>query len=348
MLSIHELKGFSLFKNLANRYLEELLIDGVVERFSTGQGIFDKNQAAHKQYFLLDGYVNLIDTQYGVMTIKAKSRDASKALNACSAILQSVVAESSNVRVFSIDTAILERITLRSRLSANAEIEQANIDTGFHRALLHVEQADDWMSHLLESPLFSRIPLNQVQELFKRFDDRIRERGEVVMREGERGDFFYVIASGAVTVTNRIGTINLALGPGQYFGEEALLGSTLRNATVTMTQDGCLKRLSASDFMDLVKNPVVSYIEPDVLDSLDKPYTLLDVKIPLEYRDDHLPGCINIPLARLRSRISTLPRNSIYVVPDDGFGRADIAVYLLCQAGLDAVVLKNAFQLAAE
>jgi len=86
---------------------------------------------------------------------------------------------------------------------------------------------------------------------------------------------------------------------------------------------------------------VVRYVESKVLDKMDKPYKLLDVKMPMEYRIQHMPGAINIPLSRLRNSLAELGRTNIYVVPDDAGSRADIAAHLLCQAGFDAVILKN-------
>lgn len=344
MLSIAELKNFYPFKHIADCFLKELLVHAEVQCFHKGDLIYKRSLELEKQYFLVEGCVNLIDADYSLDRVQADTLEAARALNKRLQVSQSAVAESSTVRVLLIDTLLMERVIGSSKSAANAQVEQANIDSD-HCAVLQVEKADDWMSCLLQSPLFSRIPLTKVQELFLRFSDLRRRRGDIVVHEGERGDYFYVVASGEVAVTNCIGTLNLTLGPGEYFGEESLLGDTLRNATVTMTRDGCLKRLNAADFMTLLKEPVVSYVEPNSLDSLEQPYKLLDVKTPLEYRDDHLPGSINIPLARLRNNVEELAHSYIYVVPDDdGGGRAEIAVYLLCQAGFNAVVLRNEFR----
>ncbi len=55
--------------------------------------------------------------------------------------------------------------------------------------------------------------------------------GDVVIREGDVGDFFYVIVSGQLRV-ERGGRVLAHLGPGEFFGEMALLDDRRRSATV--------------------------------------------------------------------------------------------------------------------
>ena len=78
--------------------------------------------------------------------------------------------------------------------------------------------------------------------------------GGIVCREGEPGDHFFLIETGTLAVTADVGgqPRELALlGPGQAFGETALVGQESRRATVRATTDAHLWALSAEDFQDL-------------------------------------------------------------------------------------------------
>ncbi len=79
------------------------------------------------------------------------------------------------------------------------------------------------------------------------------EPGEIIFNEGDFGDFLYIIAQGEVEVFSKEKHIAL-LGPGQYFGEMALLREAKRNATVKCTKPVDLLALSKKDFGALVAN----------------------------------------------------------------------------------------------
>lgn len=340
MLNKETIKNHIPFKGLDDEYLDEALKHITIERFEKGEMLFKRGKAVAKRFFLIAGRVDLIDSSYYVTSVQETDELSKSTLNPESPTRCSGIVKSHAATVFSIDAAALDRIVAWSQSAAAAP------ETDFSNAgELQVQEISgktgDWMSSLLQSPLFSRIPLTQVQELFLRFEDVAYKKDEMVIKEGEKGDYFYVVASGRAHVVNRMGSVDLELRPGDYFGEEALLGETLRNASVYMLGSGILKRLNASDFSALLKSPVLRYVEDRILEKLDRPYKLIDVKMPMEYRIKHVPGSINVPLSRLRSTLSELGSNSVYVVPDDAGSRADIAAHLLCQAGFEALILKN-------
>ncbi|WP_188151720.1 cyclic nucleotide-binding domain-containing protein [Teredinibacter waterburyi] len=345
MLDLKKLKSFVPFNGLEDEYLEEALAKIEVQEFSKGQMIFKRGRVLANKYFLLDGQVDLINSAFYVSTQVAGSESAKITLNVESPTLSSAVAKSSSATVFSIETELLDRLIAWSQSAASASFDQTSTPTSeFEVEDITEVNGGDWMSALLQSPLFAKIPLTQVQELFLRFQDVALDAGDVVVKEGERGDYFYVVVAGQARVTNRLGSIDVELRPGQFFGEEALLGNTPRNATISMETKGRLKRLNSDDFMALLKAPVVRYVENQLLDKLEKPYKLLDVKMPMEFRSNHFPGAVNIPLSRLRNALPELGHSNVYVVPDDAGSRADIAAHLLCQAGFDAVILKSGTQ----
>jgi MFS family permease len=76
--------------------------------------------------------------------------------------------------------------------------------------------------------------------------------GDVVVREGDESDRFYVIESGLVRVTATDGHLLRDEGPGEYFGEIGLLRDVPRTATITAAEDTVLLALEREEFLDAV------------------------------------------------------------------------------------------------
>src|ERR671923_1019798 len=109
-------------------------------------------------------------------------------------------------------------------------------------------------------PLFSELSQRQLKQLARGFREREVKAGTAVMREGEKsGISFFVIADGTATVSvdgNQVGQ----LGPGDHFGELALISERVRSATVTA--DGPMRCLVMGfwDFRRFAKqNPDVTW-----------------------------------------------------------------------------------------
>ena len=350
------LKKFTPFDGLQDEYLDEALEKIVEENAPKGQMLFKRGRPVASRFFLVEGQVDLIDSQFNAKTLKGGTVMASTTLNPESPTRCSGVVKSDSAIVFSIETETLDRITAWSE-SAEAAFEAQMSDkqifdpsaTGQFDVLdVEEELSNDWMSSLLKSPLFSRVPLTHVQDLFSRFEDVSVNKDDIIIKEGQKGDFFYVLARGSARISNRSGSVDVTVGPGQLFGEEALLGSTLRNATIKMLEDGELKRLGAEDFQALLSEPVLQFLSSNQLDSLDRPHKLIDVKMPLEYRAFHEQGSINLPLARLRVSMPELAKTNAYIVTGDSGSRAKIAAHLLCQSGFEAYILNYEEQKAGQ
>ena len=125
--------------------------------------------------------------------------------------------------------------------------------------------SDDWMTTLLQTKAFHRIPPANIQAIFMRMQRVAYKAGEVVIKQGDEGDYFYVIVKGKCVVTretplNKEGIKLAELGIGDTFGEEALISEAKRNATVTMLTDGALMRLDKQDFRKLLNEPMLQWV----------------------------------------------------------------------------------------
>jgi len=81
------------------------------------------------------------------------------------------------------------------------------------------------------SPIFAPLPLVTVEHLASRIQEERFEPGGVVIREGEPGHVFYMIMEGQA-VASADGHVLRTMGPGDGFGEIALLREVPRTATV--------------------------------------------------------------------------------------------------------------------
>lgn len=107
---------------------------------------------------------------------------------------------------------------------------------------------------LAEFPLFSQASRSELAVIRRHLTPLQISAGRVLVREGDRGDQFMIIAEGSATVTQGGQTI-ATLGTGDLVGEMALLdhdGFGRRNATVTVTTDAVVYVGSRAEFRGIL------------------------------------------------------------------------------------------------
>ncbi len=111
--------------------------------------------------------------------------------------------------------------------------------------------------HLKDVPLFSACSRSELKTLARHTAEVQVPVNTVIVKEGERGDSFYVVIDGEASVRRRAGKSNrtvATLRPGGWFGELALLDPAPRNATVTATEPTTLAVIDARVFKALVRD----------------------------------------------------------------------------------------------
>lgn len=197
------------------------------------------------------------------------------------------------------------------------------------------------------SPAFRRVPLECVEAAFHRMGRLTVTAGTEVIQQGGPGDLFYVITRGKAEVW-QTGLYDDAprkvaeLGPGDVFGEEALVTGGTRSATIRTVADTDLLTLGKEDYQALISQQLVDEVDPPVAKSmLAAGYQLLDVRYPEENEDESIPASHLIPLHELRTRMEEINRGKRWLVYCRSGKRSAVATLLLKQRGYQAVSLRG-------
>ncbi len=126
-------------------------------------------------------------------------------------------------------------------------------------------QKDAKIELLKGVPLFSGCTKSELQQVARLADELDLDAGATLIREGERGREFIVVAEGTVRVT-RAGKTLRELGAGDFIGEIALVVDRPRSATVTATSPVRLLVLTDRAFGRLLEQ--APSISPKVMRSL--------------------------------------------------------------------------------
>ncbi len=120
-------------------------------------------------------------------------------------------------------------------------------------------------------PMFSTLPLPAVEQLARGLEPVTVAAGDVVFKQGDIGDRYYLIESGEADVVGD-GRVVATLGPGEGFGEIALLRSTRRTASVVARNELRLQALDSDRFLPVVLGytPSAQRAAADVDDLLER------------------------------------------------------------------------------
>lgn len=212
----------------------------------------------------------------------------------------------------------------------------------------HGEELANRLIRVTHSVAFRRLPLEHVESALKRMTPRSAKAGDTIVKQGERGDAFYLLLSGRAEVW-RTGIYDeetkvvATLGPGDTFGDEALVMEGNRNATVKMIEPGKLLVLDGRYFRELISRPLLREVMPEEARKMvDDGWVAVDVRYAEEFEDGHIAGSVHLPLPELRARAdAVLDREHKHVVVCLSGKRSKVGAYLLKQRGFDAVAMKG-------
>jgi len=314
---------------------QELAGKAFIEEIPAGKAIFRVGELDRKTTYLLEGEVELTSEQ-GVKSLVVGGSELARHPLVNQQPRQHTAVARTACKVTRLDSDLLDILLTWDQL-AGIEVEEIQPEEDGSRE-------GDWMTRILQSRAFLQVPPANIQAMFMRMQEVPLASGDTVIRQGDEGDYYYIIKTGKAKVTrvSRTGAeVTLAqLSEGDAFGEEALISEAQRNATVTMVSDGVLMRLSKADFNALLKEPMLSRVTlEEAQRRVASGARWLDVRLDSEHERGAFPGSVHIPLFALRLKIDTLDPRSEYVCYCDTGRRSSAAAFLLSERGIRTAVL---------
>jgi CRP-like cAMP-binding protein len=331
------LKTFSPLDGMKAENLHALARKTQVLEIDAGRVLFKQGDTDKRTYYLVAGQVELRADDKTIGIVRSGSPEARAAL--APGLPRKFTARAlTDIEYIVIDSDLLD-VLLTWDQTGQYEVAELRGDG--------MDVSGDWMTTLLQTKAFHRIPPANIQAIFMRMQ-RINYRArDIVIKQGTEGDYFYVVVAGKCLVTretplNKEGIKLAELGPGDSFGEEALIAEAKRNATVTMATDGTLMRLGKADFQTLLNEPLLQWVDYDAArEIVAKGGKWLDVRLPSEFQNFRIDEAINIPLYFIRLKLNALDKKTPYVVCCDTGRRSSAAAYILSERGFEAHVLKG-------
>ena len=318
----------------------EVLDQAEVLRYRRGDILFKEGDRDAYTIYLLEGRLELRSDGQVVQRLSGGTSAAAHPIAQLQPRKMTARAET-EVAMLRVARDLLDRLMAADGAGSYCSVQVNELDAS-------ADDDGDWMTRMLQSELFSRLPASNIHRIFSLFEEVEVGEGEEVVSQGAPGDFYYIIAQGRCEVMRSAGPsapgYRLALiGPGDAFGEEALVAGSSRNATVRMLCDGQLVRLPKEAFIELIQKPLLSGVSLTQGQNIlaTKPAVWLDVRFPEEHQRDGVPGSVNHPLNTLRMHSGRLDGELTYVVYCDTGTRSAVAAFLLAERGFDVHYLEG-------
>jgi len=343
-----QLASLTPLAGLSPGRLAELAQVAVVERAVRGSDPLKERMKAAQSVFLLQGELLLAYEGGGTQVVVGGTEETRQALNRQKPSIGRTKAIT-DVDLLSVDDDVLDILATWDQVTAGGAGEDGSAMARAVRSDARLITGAFSLS-TLRSGAFAQLPAAHIDELLKRFERVKAARGDLVIREGDEGDYYYVVESGRFQVERLVGGAKVVLAElksGDAFGEEALVSEAKRNASVVSLGEGFLLRLDRQHFNELLREPLLRCLGfEDAAARVRAGALWLDVRYPSEYQYDKLPGAINVPLAEVRNMFAVLDRSKEYVAYCQSGRRSAAAAFLFAQRGFKVWVLEGGLKVA--
>lgn len=333
-------KKLEPISSLADYLLTELLAQSLIEKKTPETVLFAEDSDRDTMFYLLSGSITATPASGDAeIVVEAGTEQAKIPLNSEHHHFRSARVSTPAV-IAMIDAEFLDKLLTWSQITA-PEAEVMMDEEG----IISLNKSE-WLKSMFKLPIFQSLPATNVEQLLNRLEPIRVHAGDVIIRQGDVGDYFYMIDKGSAMVTinpenDEDSVIMAELSEGATFGEAALISDKPRNATVTMMDDGILLRLSKEDFNNLLKQPNLQQTDFDRARELVEQGKArwIDVRLGSEFGQTHMPGAVNIQMRDMHRIANELDHEHEYICYCDTGNRSSAATFVLNQYGLRASIL---------
>jgi CRP-like cAMP-binding protein len=315
--------------------LEQLAREAHAEEVARGTILFEAGSTDEHTLFLRAGRARGVYPDGRKKDIDAATLQGRYAIGDLQPRLFTATITSPRATVIRVDRRYLEKIQTWDQLTRDENFRHHDASPDANR----------WVFRLLQSHALHRLPASNIERLFQLFEEVPVRAGEVVVREGQAADFYYVIKEGAASVNRNLETgsaVVAYLVRGDTFGEDALLANTVRNATVIMMKDGKLMRLSKKAFDELLKPQAVEWLTPGEASVMARQGAIvLDVRMREEHERRSIKDAVNTPLHTMREAVTGFDKSKKYIVYCNTGERSAAAAFILGKLGFEVYALQG-------
>ena len=321
------------------RYKDQLIQNSLISSVAAGEFIFRKKLDAGFYHFLIEGSVDVrksFDQRYSFGHADAQAKLRLEEQHIEGASLRAVTA----CKLLIVSAEIVEQLVAWSQSFSYEVVHSNDMETVSSNARIDDSYETDWAARFVQSPLASNLKASDLHKLFQTLDPITVYENEIIVQRNTPGDFFFILQSGyALVQTDPQGPYKgaqIELVPGDYFGDEALVADTMRNANVIMATNGVVGRLDSSAFNATIRQVVVRHREFGGQHQFDDRCHIIDVRFPFECKLNPAPKAENIPISHLRKQLASFDVSKVYMITPHAGRRSELAAYLLRQAGFEA------------
>jgi CRP-like cAMP-binding protein len=334
--SYKNLKQYCYFSCLSDGALETVSNKFEIIKLPSGTLIIEEGTPADAFYMVCKGEVEVTKkNRWGqTATVSVAGHGESfgeMALLTCSPRFCSVTAKT-DVSLLKLSKADFEEIV--------------KADSAFAGLMVDRHQSFYRYNDIKTAQPFAHLQPEMMPALIGKLREKTIASGENIVTQGEKGDAYYIIKSGKADVFKKMMTDKIqkvaVIEEGQGFGEEALITDSPRSATVKAAGETTVWMLSKADFDSIAKSSFLEEVEPEsILPGTENHINYLDVRMKMEFDEEHIPGAMNIPLDELRKRYAELDQSREYYIYCLLGARSASAAFLVNSQGFKAKSIKG-------